>query len=221
MPRAGGAPARSSRQRPSLSCSLPAWFAAANLGASEQPVEPAEQTVEMSTEQVASAFLDAYASYDADTALSYIAEDSTSSSRTEFPLSRTEFPLQVAWNEAAGFRYIDRECPSASSAVVRCTFAFHALGSDAAGLGPFTGGEWMITVRDGKVVSVEDEHAAESNGFLDIVTDAFTSWLTTNYPDDAAVMFLTGGDFAPRLTEQSIALWEQHVQEYVALSGGQ
>jgi hypothetical protein len=45
----------------------------------------------------------------------------------------------------------------------------------------------------------------------------FTQWLSTTYPEDRDVMFHTERYDAPRVTEESVALWEQHVQEYIDL----
>jgi len=43
----------------------------------------------------------------------------------------------------------------------------------------------------------------------------FKEWVSTNYPQDIAVMYeeTSIGDYA--LTEDSIRLWEQHTREYV------
>jgi hypothetical protein len=43
----------------------------------------------------------------------------------------------------------------------------------------------------------------------------FKEWVSTNYPQDFAVMYeeTSIGDYA--LTEDSIRLWKQHTREYV------
>jgi hypothetical protein len=44
--------------------------------------------------------------------------------------------------------------------------------------------------------------------------DPFAEWVSTNYPEDVAVMYESGfSDY--QLTEESIRLWEQHTKEYV------
>ncbi len=51
----------------------------------------------------------------------------------------------------------------------------------------------------------------------------FQRWLMDTYPAEVAVMLLqpsAAPEAQPRLTEESIALWEVRVAEYVATLGG-
>ena len=44
--------------------------------------------------------------------------------------------------------------------------------------------------------------------------EPFADWVSTNYPDDVAVMYQPNfSDY--RLTPRSIRVWEQHSREYV------
>jgi hypothetical protein len=50
--------------------------------------------------------------------------------------------------------------------------------------------------------------------FVPQVWDPFYAWVSTAYPDDAAIMF-PGGFSDPALTQESIPIWEQRTREYV------
>ena len=45
--------------------------------------------------------------------------------------------------------------------------------------------------------------------------EPFASWVSTTYPEDAAVMYRDETHTGVRLTEESIGLWERHTRGYV------
>lgn len=47
----------------------------------------------------------------------------------------------------------------------------------------------------------------------------FAAFVSTTYPEDAAVMCVDDTYSEVRLTEESIRLWEQHTQDYVKEMG--
>ena len=193
------------------------WFAAANLGASDEPVEPTAPTLTIAAaEEVARGFLDAYNNHDADRALSYVNPSSFA--------SPDDLRHEIAWNVATGYQEILSECaakPSMTSTVfVRCDFAFHGLGSEEMGRGPYGDNFYVLAVRDGKIESDHSTLADISNGFSAQMWEPFAEWVSTTYPEDVA---LIDEGFAPAadspwmaVTEESIPLWEQRTREFVA-----
>jgi hypothetical protein len=89
---------------------------------------------------------------------------------------------------------------------------FHLIRSDEIGLGPFTGSYFELTVRDGQIVQASTHWATEA--FSPQVWDPFATWVSSEYPDDAAVMYEDETQSGAQLTEESIRLWGQHSQSY-------
>jgi hypothetical protein len=128
-----------------------------------------------------------------------------------------EFRLLMRLNEAIGIEEILDSCEesgsTALSAVVRCTYDFHALGSDEIGRGPYSGSYDEFKVRhDGKILGAF--RYMEFAKFSPQMWEPFAEWVSTNYPQDVAAMYK--GDLSDYwLTPESIRLWEQHSREYV------
>ena len=101
----------------------------------------------------------------------------------------------------------------APDTTVVCAFDFHGIRSEEIGRGPFSGSDFTITVRDGKISRASMSWDIEK--FSPQMWEPFADWVSTTYPEDAAVMYqdATLGNF--RLTEESIRLWEQHTRGYV------
>jgi hypothetical protein len=127
-----------------------------------------------------------------------------------------EFRLLMRFWEATGFKHMLDSCEEtgrfAFGTVVRCTWNFHAIRSDEIGLGPYSGSYDELTVRDGEIVDVFGEIGITA--FSRESWEPFAEWVSTNYPEDVAVMYKS--DFSDyQLTPESIRLWEQHTREYV------
>jgi len=188
------------------------WFAASNLGALDSETQPAAPTVVTAeAEAVVQGFLDAYVANDADRALGYLDDDVASWESPE------QFRREIDWNEAAGFKQIINHCtqPGASEPMIVCAFDFHGIRSDEIGRGPFGDNSWVFTLQGGKIISANQELAYLSNGFSAQMWEPFAAWVSTTYPDDAAVMYVNSGMELESRTDESIALWEQHTREYV------
>jgi hypothetical protein len=185
---------------------------------SQDSTTPADQpTVNppgKTAEDIAMDFLHAWASFNADEAVSYLAGAADISGfGVEDP---REFRLLIAFDEATGLEVIPASCEetgtSPSSTYLRCAFDFHGIRSEEIGRGPYGGSYIDITVGNGQIIRAAP--------FLDIrkfgpqMWDPFAEWVSTNYPKDVAAMYV--GDFSDyRLTPESIRLWEQHSREYV------
>ena len=176
---------------------------------------PTVAPVDAKAVDVAMGFLEAYGAFDADRAISYLAEDADLSGMGGVEGTR-EFRLSLSLFEAQGNKQMLTSCEATGSVgaetYVRCTYDFHALRSDEIGRGPYSGSYFDLTVRDGEIVRAWDYFEIEK--FSPQMWEPFAEWVSTNYPEDVAVMYKPNfSDY--RLTEKSIRLWEQRTQEYV------
>lgn len=162
---------------------------------------------------IATAFVEAYAAYDADKAASYLTDTALQEFRGDIEALR----LETRWNEAEGFKVLLDNCMTQTSSPsgVRCAYDFHAIRSDEMGLGPFSGSWFDFTVLEGKIVSVSEhlEYMAEFSGQ---VWEPFARWVAGTHPEDVLVLYTNGSQTMQRVTEDSIAVWEQRSREYVA-----
>jgi hypothetical protein len=169
---------------------------------------------------LATAFLEAYAAFDADKAASYLA-DSAVAEFGAFGGDVQDLRLELSQEQATGFKLLLDSCEaqnsSPSGTSVRCAYDYHGIRSDEIGLGPYSGSWFDITVLEGEIVSVSDHIQLMSNGFSSEVWEPFAVWVSTIYPEDAAIMYWDGS-LNSRLTEESIPLWEQRSIEYVAVA---
>jgi hypothetical protein len=180
--------------------------------------EPAAVSpVDTKAQEVATGFVEAFGAFDADRAISYLADDvdilwlmrTLGIQDAEGTLD--EFRLLISLEQASGSKLTLDSCEemesSAFATEVRCTFDVHSLGSDEIGLGPYSGNFFTLAVRDGEIV-----RASQSRNYAEIYPQMwapFATWVATNYPDDVEVMYQIGNHGA-RLTPESIRLWEQH-----------
>jgi hypothetical protein len=182
-------------------------------------------------EEVARGFVDAYAAGDADRALTYLTDDVIAS---EAWGSAEEFRREIAWNEAARFKWNVHDCqrhagatedalqpddraPAASGqpigTIVRCGFDFHEFGSDAIELGPYGEVFWDLTIRGGEIVATSRELSTpRSSGEM---WGPFASWIRTEHPDDVPVMYRDYTQTWGQTTDEALRLWEQRTDEFV------
>jgi hypothetical protein len=174
--------------------------------------EASENRVNAGAEKAAIGFLEAYGAFDVEQAMTYLADDATIAS-----MGGDDDPrLLLSFLEAQGYEQILGSCEELVSGSfgtdLRCTFDFHAIRSAEIGRGPFSGSYFDLTVRDGKVVRVEQMWAIEEFGPQ--MWDPFNKWVSKAHPRDAAVMY-TDGCCNARLTKESIRLWDRHTRGYV------
>ena len=172
---------------------------------------------------VATSFLEAYGAFNAEQAITYLADDADISQMIESVGARgvegtlEEFRLLVSWLEATGYKQTLISCEelgsSASGTSVRCTSDYHNFRSDEIGRGPFSPVSFDLTVRDGAIVQARKDFGTEQ--FSTQMWEPFARWVSKAYPEDAAVMYEDGGTSGVRLTEESIRLWERHTRGYV------
>ncbi len=157
-------------------------------------------------EETARAFIDAENAYDVDRMVTHLSFE---------PSNLDEFRSQVAWHRAVDSKKLNVHCaPQGESTAgidIFCTYDFYSLRSDEVGFGPYAGYS-EFTIRDGKIGASEMD-ITERERFTSEMEDAFHWWMSANHPDDVAVMY-DGSE--PRISEESIPLWEQRTREYVA-----
>jgi hypothetical protein len=189
--------------------------------ANEPSVSPAEDVVR--------GFLAAFGAFDPEAAMTYVADDADLSGLIDLPAPANEkgLSLELALLKAQGVQLTITSCqtsPFGSATSVICGFDFHSIASDVLGGGPLTGSMFVFTVRDGEIVKAAgnqyDLQTAER------LYATFAEWAYATYPRDFQVMYKTGRYvlprpegfrhvYVPRLTGESIRLWEKHTREYV------
>jgi hypothetical protein len=199
--------------------------AVATTPVNEPPtVNPADDAAE----KVAVGFLDAYAAFDAQKAMTYAADDADLAGVIDFdrshqlPATTEGLSLMFSMLQAVGYEQTVPSCeaaPFGSDTRVVCHYAFHALGSDQIGWGPFSGGSYVFMVRDGEIVRAWDV-VKNLEEFVHQMWRPFAEWVSSTYPKDAAVMYLDATLGVPRhsvarYSLESIRLWERHTREFV------
>jgi hypothetical protein len=169
--------------------------------------------------EVAANFFAAYGAFDADRAITYLADDVDLSGIGAKGIR--EFRLLLSYLEAVEYRQLHISCldvgSSALETYVHCTYDFHSNGSDQIGRGPYSGTSIHFTVSEGKIVRASMYW--ELGKYASQMWYPFKEWVSTNYPKDVAVMYdeTSTGDYA--LTVESIRLWKQHTREYLEQVG--
>jgi hypothetical protein len=191
-------------------------------GSFDRTTTPADQPTvnpDAAAEEVALGFLDAYAAYDAQKAMTYVADDADLRSlmdvTQQFPSNAEALSLRLSLLQAVGDETTVTSCeagPFGADTSVVCDFVFHALGSDQIGRGPFSGSSFVFTVRDGAIVRAGA--ARNLDKFDRQMWEPFAEWVSSTYPKDAAVMYVDG-TLEARFSLESIRLWEQHTRDYV------
>jgi len=198
-----------------VACSGPGDTPRVENATTTGPAEAPETTAE----NVATGFLEAYGAFDVGQAITYLADgveinEVTAAGPEYVQGTLEELRLRLSFLEATGYKLMLDSCKelstSATVARVRCTFDYHQLRSDELGLGPFSGSYFDLDVREGEIVQASKYW--ETEGYSAQVWEPFASWISTNYPKDALVMYEGDG---VRLSEESIRLWERHSREYV------
>ena len=190
----------------------------------ERPPTNVGTDVRPSAEDVAIGFMEAFGSLDAEGVMTYLADDAEVSSMIgwlgsqggEGPLDelRSLFSLLDAQRFELRLNSCEEVGSTPAVTSLQCTYAFHSLGSDQIGRGPYSGSYFDLIVRDGKVAYVGPNYM-EIGEFSPQMWEPFAEWVSTNNPDDAAVLYTDETHSLERVTEESIRLWRRHVRGYV------
>lgn len=164
---------------------------------------------------VAAGFLDAFGAFDAETAMSYVADDADITGMTEGANDLEGLSLMLAWLRGQDYQQAITTCDASTTGpdtTVICGYEFHGIRSQELGRGPFSGGTFTVVVRDGKIVQAE--RYWDISEFSPQMWEPFAAWVESTHPEDFAVMFVdSGANF--RLTEESIRLWTKNSKAYV------
>ena len=210
---------------------LAAVWVVTSGGSDDRTHEPASEPPAVNradaAEGVARGFLAAFGAFDAEGAMTYVADDAdlTWLVGAQTPANERGLALDLALLEAQRYRQTVTWCvasPWRSGTRVTCGFEFDAIGSDVLGKGPFTGSTFVFTVRDGAIVEAVARPDLERFGSR--VRAPFAEWVAARHPRDFPVMYLT--DSIPsdpegfryvsgRSTEESIRLWSLRIPEYL------
>jgi hypothetical protein len=200
-----------------------------------EPTVPVDQADAMTADDaiaIVRSYFDARNAYDADLALSFLAEDAlvpSWSQATAMPHTLQlpdEYRLEIENGRATGSQRVLGDCTTIEAEgggiTIRCGSETQDFRSDELGLGPFDGGGTDVVVADGKITSILDgtgpspssksSASLSDNDFQRLLWDPFGAWMDAQHPDDRAVMF---ADDTP--TAASIPLWDQRLSEWVAL----
>lgn len=161
----------------------------------------------------AEGFANAFAAFDSDKAISYLADDANLLALDAHTVEG--LPTELALLRAMGYRQRLLSCDASgagpSGTVVGCTFDFHSLRSAEIGRGPYPG-SFDFTVQDGEIVSVSLDWNIDR--FSPQMWEPFAAWVSKNYPRDVVAMY-NADQTNFLLTKKSIRLWEQRTKEYV------
>ena len=205
--------------------------APAETATEEAEAEPPAEPVVESPVLVAEAFLTARAAYDGEAVRALVADDASIALSHEWIALPDEYLLLDDWERAIGMTFGDPVCDEGSPGRVRCLYTMETTMTRALGAGPYDNG-FLIEIADGRIVSVSHSRhqpadTSTNQGQFEYVSavyhSQFTPWLAANHPDDLDLMFDLernvgqGGNFGPpRMTPESIALWELRVPEFVS-----
>ncbi len=190
-------------------------------------VSPVDETpVDATAKETGDRFVEAYGNFDASRAIGFLADEADITGLVESLGGQgtrgtlEEFRLMVSFMEAVGYEQFVDSCQVGGTVEtgtsVRCMYDFQFLRSGEIGLGPFSGGNFHLVVRDGEVVRATQYWSGEE--FSPAVWEPFAEWVSRAYPQDAALMY-ADQQSRVNLSEESIRLWEQHTKEYAEKVG--
>jgi hypothetical protein len=173
------------------------------------------------TERVARDFARAVGAFDAGEAMSHLAGDAdiaglvTSLGDEGLRGVPEELPRFLSMLKAMGYQQAFSRYPvcDATGTLVRCDVSIHLLGSNEFGRAAFGGSFFELTVRGNEIVRASVHW--DTGRLSRAAWEPFANWVSTAYPEDAAVMYEDATYGAARLSGRSIHLWEQRVREYV------
>ena len=195
-------------------------FAVATTPVNEPPtVNPAHAAAE----EVARGFLDAYAAFDAQKAMTYVADDADLRDlidvSRQVPANAEGLSLRLSLLQAMGVELTVTSCeatPIGSDTSVVCDSVFHAIRSDQIGRGPFSNSPFVFTVRDGAIVRAgfgpTRNPWTSSTGRCGSRSRSGSPRRIRRTPPSCT---WTDRRHVVRFSLESIRLWERHTREYV------
>lgn len=165
-----------------------------------------------SPESMGNAFMNALAEHDGDAALELLAEDARYKGLS--PLS--DLPLALDLDRAIGEDFTNQGCEEVSTdadgTLVDCRFILESDVPRALGIEPVSV-IYTIRVDEGQIHTVDRTCCEDVPGVEDSWI-TFRNWVKENHPDDMATMYI--GEGGAHYNPESIALFEQYTEEFVA-----
>jgi hypothetical protein len=176
-----------------------------------------QQGAELTAIRTALEFFDARNAWDGPAARALVADDADVA---DFAVDAPDHYLAMAVLERTlQWQYLDPVCTATMDGAVghvRCTYLMQNGLSEAVGTGPYSGSRMDFEISDGLIQMVANtfDHSLYSTEVL----VPYVEWLDVNHPGDSDVMFITNeqGDTNRSLSPESLALWAEHLPEYVA-----
>jgi hypothetical protein len=172
-----------------------------------------EEVAQTTPLETGTAFVEAYAAFDAETVESMLAEGAEVLPWEAY--EPRDWQADLRYLEAAGFELILGECrelPGGTDEVrVTCDYQAHGLGSDRIGEGPFGGHVFRLVIADGSIVS--SYMGFDFSEFSGAMWYPFQEWIQENHAQDYPVLYVNSG--LSRQTDEAIALWGERVDDYV------
>lgn len=165
---------------------------------------------------VSESFIDALNNRDHETIRSLVSDSALISMNPVFSVD--DFEMGIAWLAATGSVMNSSGCtvtrnPSASAADpvhLLCSVSLENESSRALGHDPDTRQPLTLDVDSGEIVSA----FVGSGSLHNAAATSFEAWLLESHPDNWEQMFVYSD--LPALTSESIALWGQYTEEFVA-----
>jgi hypothetical protein len=180
-------------------------------------------------EGIAIAYVEALDANDVDTLREVVAPTATD-------VDRNDQSGILAWQDAVGIVITRLGCTEVEQygtdgAVVHCPWVYDSKWHRALGLEP-TSMLQVFLIRDGQIQQLSETNSRA--GDLNLIWVSFRSWVEESHAEDVTTMYTTGDeDFEDTETRhaigigndyntspESIALWEQYTDEFVAEHGG-
>lgn len=161
---------------------------------------------------VGDGLVDALAAHDAAAAVELVDEEA---SVGFFAASdRQSFETLLGWFDATGMRFEPDECQAFETGVVSCSLVQSNPWSDAVDADPVMV-RLSLTIENGKVVTLDSD---VDSAWYRLAYLPFADFVAENHPDDLDTMWFRDADGNAegiRLSDRSIALFEQYTTEYV------
>ena len=161
----------------------------------------------------ATAYWEAVEAGDLDAALAHV--DPTADSEAVTPFGRAgTLEGQFDWYEAVGWRWTLEKCVEGDTGTVECTATARNAWSDALEVEPVPG-TFVVRFGEGGITEVVDQANSFLNQWSPLVFEVFASWVDTNHPEDAEIMF----DFSVELNPEILDLYETNTNRFVEAQG--
>ena len=153
---------------------------------------------------------------DATTAVGLLANDAVFDHSTA--TSVEEYSAFRDWQVATGAFATVTECsetPAGVTVEVSCSYIHGNAWSEALDVGPYDGSKWVFVIGDGQIQELRQTF--DFSEFAPQANLPFRRWLEDAHPADFMMMTQPEDKWGSvTLTPESIALWEQYTNEFVA-----